>query len=73
MPQHVWEQALAAETESRNAAAADPPAAVLSLVEEREAARARQDWAASDDLRERIAAAGWEVRDTSSGPELAPL
>jgi hypothetical protein len=69
----VWEQVLAAETESQDQAAADPPAAVLSLVEEREAARTRRDWAASDDLRERIAAAGWEVRDTSSGPELAPL
>jgi len=73
IPGQVWEQVLAGEIKSHNEAVPDPPATVLSLVEERELARARRDWASSDDLRERIAAAGWEVRDTSSGPELVPL
>jgi cysteinyl-tRNA synthetase len=46
---------------------------VLELVARRQAARAERDWAASDELRKQIAALGWEVRDTPSGPSLAPL
>jgi cyanophycinase-like exopeptidase len=49
-----------------------PSAEVLDLVEQRQDARARKDWATSDALRERIAAAGWEVRDTPEGPQLTP-
>jgi cysteinyl-tRNA synthetase len=41
---------------------------VATLVEERQAARARKDWAASDRLRDAIAARGWRVRDTLDGP-----
>jgi hypothetical protein len=43
---------------------------VLQLVEEREAARARRDWAAADALRGQIAALGWRVSDTPDGPRL---
>lgn len=43
---------------------------VMALVEEREAARSAQNWAASDRLRERIAALGWRVLDTHDGPRL---
>jgi cysteinyl-tRNA synthetase len=46
---------------------------VLALTQGREAARARRDWAAADDLRQRILALGWQVRDTGAGPELSPL
>ena len=47
------------------------PTEVLRLVEERERARVAKDWKKSDELREKIAALGWEVRDTPSGQKLA--
>jgi cysteinyl-tRNA synthetase len=47
-----------------------PPREVLHLVQEREAARARRDWAAADALRSKIAALGWQVLDTQDGPHL---
>jgi hypothetical protein len=70
LPAAVW-----AETESRPRAA--PAAAtasdeVLALVEERQGARARRDWAAADLLRAQIAAAGWQVKDTPGGPVVEP-
>jgi hypothetical protein len=71
--EEVWQRVLAAEGESEEEQDREPTPEVLSLVEEREAARARRDWATSDRLRERIAALGWEVRDTASGPRLVPL
>jgi cysteinyl-tRNA synthetase len=46
------------------------PADVMKLVEERERARAAKDWKKSDELRDKIAALGWEVRDTKDGPKL---
>jgi hypothetical protein len=50
--------------------AASPPPEVLHLVQEREEARARRDWAAADVLRSKIAALGWQVLDTQDGPHL---
>jgi hypothetical protein len=47
-----------------------PPPEVLHLVQEREAARVRRDWAAADALRSKIAALGWQVLDTQDGPHL---
>lgn len=47
-----------------------PPADVLRLVEEREAARQRRAWAQADALRAQIAALGWQVMDTQGGPVL---
>ena len=44
----------------------------LALLREREAARARRDFATADRLREELRRLGWEVRDTASGPELVP-
>jgi len=72
IPQDIWEQALAAQREMDEYRRPEPPTLVLGLVEEREGARARQDWASSDELRERIANEGWEVRDTPDGPDLVP-
>ena len=46
------------------------PAELVELAERREQARRRREFAAADALREQIAAAGWEVRDTPRGPEL---
>jgi cyanophycinase-like exopeptidase len=42
---------------------------VTALVELRARAREHRDWATSDLLRDRLAAAGVEVRDTPEGPE----
>jgi cysteinyl-tRNA synthetase len=52
---------------------AQAPTGVQELAAQRELARARRDFAAADELRERIAALGWEVRDGAQGFELLPL
>ena len=44
-----------------------PDAETLSLLEARKQARASKDWAASDRLRDEIAARGWAVTDTADG------
>jgi cysteinyl-tRNA synthetase len=46
------------------------PAEVLALADQRAAARAAKDFAASDRLRDEIAALGWEVKDTAQGQRL---
>ncbi len=48
------------------------PAEVLALVEERQAVRAAKDFAASDRLRDAIAALGWVVKDSKVGQKLSP-
>ena len=50
----------------------EAPAEVLELARQREQARAARDFAASDSLREEIAAHGWDVRDGADGFELVP-
>ncbi len=70
LPPEVW-----AETESRpRVAPATPrvPDEVRTLVEERQDARTRCDWAAADVLRARIVVAGWQVKDTPDGPVVEP-
>jgi len=42
------------------------------LMEEREAARAEKDFARADEIRERLAKLGWEVRDGADGAKLVP-
>ncbi len=49
------------------------PAEVRRMAEERMTARSLRDFAASDRLRDEIAAMGWEVRDVAGGFELLPL
>jgi len=73
IPADIWEQALAAQRELQEQPAGDAPEEVLSLVAEREAARAMRDWATSDELRDRIADLGWQIRDTAAGPQVLPL
>jgi cysteinyl-tRNA synthetase len=46
------------------------PDEVAELAHQRENARREKNWKRSDELRERIAALGWEVRDTKDGPKL---
>jgi cysteinyl-tRNA synthetase len=52
--------------------AASAPDDVLQLVTERQAARAAKDWKRSDELRDRILAMGWHLKDTKEGPKLTP-
>lgn len=70
LPEAVWQRALQALEERQQAPL--PPAEVLALVEERQAARSRKDWAAADVIRQQILALGWQVKDTPTGPELEP-
>jgi cysteinyl-tRNA synthetase len=48
------------------------PAEVAQLAEQRENARLEKNWKGSDELRERISALGWDVRDTKDGQKLTP-
>jgi hypothetical protein len=50
----------------------EPPPDVVALAQQRAAARADRDFAAADDLRARIAGAGWVVKDTADGFDLSP-
>ncbi len=47
-----------------------PPAEIAKWVADREAARGRRDFAASDRIRRDLAARGWSVEDTPGGPKL---
>jgi cysteinyl-tRNA synthetase len=47
------------------------PADVATLAEERQRSRLAKDWKKSDELRDRIAALGWEVRDSKDGQKIA--
>ncbi|MGN6556549.1 MAG: DALR domain-containing protein, partial [Solirubrobacterales bacterium] len=42
------------------------------LMQEREEARGAKDFARADELRDRLAEMGWEVRDSAEGPSLVP-
>ena len=46
------------------------PAEAVAIAEERKAARAEKDWKKSDELRARLAAMGYAVKDTKDGYEL---
>lgn len=52
---------------------ADIPAEVLDLVEARKAARAEKNFALADELRGKIAALGYEVKETRQGTEIKKL
>ena len=51
--------------------ASDIPDAIRELAEKRMQAKADKDWAAADSLRDEIAAAGWTIKDSKDGYELA--
>lgn len=71
LPPEIW----AESADQTNTAPAAPivPAEVLNLVEERQGARGRRDWAAADRLRGKIADLGWQVKDTPAGPVVEPV
>jgi cysteinyl-tRNA synthetase len=52
--------------------AQETPPEVAALVEQRAKARAAKDWALSDQLRDKIHAMGWSLKDTKDGQKLMP-
>jgi cysteinyl-tRNA synthetase len=50
----------------------EAPGELVSLAQERERARASQDFDTADRLRSEIESAGWEVRDVADGFQLVP-
>jgi cysteinyl-tRNA synthetase len=62
----VWELIAKASQKDEEA----PPDEALKLLELRKAARARKDFAESDNLRDQLAALGWQVKDTKEGQQL---
>lgn len=78
LSQEVWQAALVSQeraiaSQEEQGAPGGPPPELLALAREREAARARRDWAAADKLRQRIAELGWQIADTPDGPRFTPL
>jgi cysteinyl-tRNA synthetase len=51
----------------------DVPAEVMALVEERTAARKAKDFAKADELRDKIAALGYAVKETRQGTEITKI
>jgi cysteinyl-tRNA synthetase len=70
LPPAIWQKALSSAVKREKSP--EPPPEVLQLVEERETARSRKDWPASDNLRQRIQELGWQVKDTPEGTKLEP-
>lgn len=66
IPAHVWQMTL----EAQHIEDDKPSDQVLALLEQRKQARANKDFAASDRLRDEIAALGWKVKDTKEGQQL---
>jgi cysteinyl-tRNA synthetase len=46
------------------------PAEIAALGEARAQARLAKDWGKSDELRDELAARGWEARDTKDGQKI---
>jgi cysteinyl-tRNA synthetase len=51
----------------------EAPEELRRLARERDAARAARDFERADAIREQLAAAGWQIRDTPDGAKLVPL
>jgi cysteinyl-tRNA synthetase len=50
----------------------DLPAEISELAGERERARLAKEWKKSDELRQKLNAQGWDVRDTKDGQKVTP-
>ena len=48
------------------------PAEIQAMAEKRQQARADKDWATADQMRDEIAAAGYEIEDAPEGPRIRP-
>jgi cysteinyl-tRNA synthetase len=51
----------------------EAPEELQRLAAERDEARASRDFARADELRDRLAGEGWEIRDTPEGARLVRL
>ncbi len=51
----------------------EAPAALLALLDERQAARKAKDFKRADAIREELKSRGWAIEDTPNGPKLKPL
>ena len=72
IPKKILELAL--EKEAENVQTEQKPnQKVKKLLDKRKQAREREHWESSDQLREKIAQLGWEVRDTPDGQKLSKL
>ena len=60
------------EFNESGSASAEAPPEIESLAAERWEARQNKDWARSDELRDEIAAAGWEIKDGKDNYQLIP-
>jgi len=66
IPAHVWDMVVNAPPLDNN----NPSDEIISLAEQRLAARANKNWSESDHLRDAIAALGWTVQDSKEGYKL---
>ncbi len=62
-----WDRVLGLDLEREALTSWEPTEEMLAVMAERDAARARKDFAASDELRDRLASLGVEVMDTANG------
>jgi cysteinyl-tRNA synthetase len=69
-PGRLGEMLAALGLESLLEADEEAPEELQRLVAEREAARAERDFARADEIRDRLAGEGWEIRDTPDGARL---
>lgn len=68
----AWDRVLGLDVAREVGKVYEAPAEVAALVAERDAARARKDYATSDALRARLEAMGLEVADTAAGTVVRP-
>jgi cysteinyl-tRNA synthetase len=67
-----WDAVLGLDLERDVREAWEPTDEMTALVGERDAARAARDFAASDEIRDRLSAMGLEVMDTAEGTKIRP-
>jgi hypothetical protein len=71
IPPDIWLKANAIFENDTQDNGSTPPKMVFDLLNQRQAAREKKDWKASDELREKIRNLGWQVRDTPEGQQLS--
>jgi cysteinyl-tRNA synthetase len=67
-----WDQVLGLDLGRLAREAWKPPEEILTLIAERDLARAEKDFAHSDEIRDRLQAMGLEVMDTPEGTRVRP-
>ena len=69
VPPEVWRDVIANQQAEADEEPEAMPQEVATLIERREAARRRRDWALADALRDELASLGYRVMDTPDGPQ----